>query len=113
VLLRDDDAGLVPLWWWGRGLSGACWCCRGCSGLLSLVESAQQEWLCSGRKTLLSTAMVAAPGGVAFPVEGTFDGYHFLQHGDPRVKTQSFVNMQRRRHWRRTLFGGAVSRDPS
>jgi hypothetical protein len=44
------------------------------------------------------------PGGVAFPVEGTFDGYHFLQHGDPRVKTQSFVNMQSRRHWRRTLF---------
>jgi hypothetical protein len=33
----------------------------------------------------------------------------FLQHEDLRVKTQSFADVRRRRHWRRTLLGGVAS----
>jgi hypothetical protein len=37
----------------------------------------------------------------------------FLLHRDPRVKTQSYVDVRRRCHRRRTLLGGAASGDPS
>jgi hypothetical protein len=50
--------------------------------------------------------MVAAPSGVTFPVEGTIKGYHVLAARGPMVKTQSSVDVRRRRHWRRTLLGG-------
>jgi hypothetical protein len=35
------------------------------------------------------------PRGVAFPVEGTIEGYHILVAQGPLVKTQSSVGMRR------------------
>jgi hypothetical protein len=29
VFLLDDNVGPTSPWWWGQGLSGACWWCRG------------------------------------------------------------------------------------
>jgi hypothetical protein len=57
VLLFGGDAGPAPPWWWGRGLFGACWWCRGgvagCAGLF-LVEA---SWL--KRATVLSRECAA------------------------------------------------------
>jgi hypothetical protein len=46
---------------------------------------------------------------VVLPVEGTTSELSTLQHSVLGVKTLPSSGEQRRRHWRRTLFGGVVS----
>ena len=57
----------------------------GC-GLLSLVESVQQEWCFPGESLHRWWQWWRRPRGVAFPAEGTIEGYHVLAARGPRVK---------------------------
>ena len=112
------DRCLLVVPWWLLGLCRASpGCCGvvvavGC-GLLSLVESVRQEWCFPGESLHRWWQWWRRPRGVVFPAEGTIEGYHVLAARGPRVKTQSAVDVRRWCHWRRALFGGVASGDPS
>jgi hypothetical protein len=57
--------------------------------------------------TLLLVVMVAVPLGIPIPVRAPLRVIMDLQHEVLRVKTVSFLDVRRQRHWRRALFGGA------